>query len=145
VQFVPAVEEVDAWLEINGGMSARPTEQWRDSMAGYDASNPDDLGAEYLARAVQVPRDMDDVSSDLDANGLHVDHLGEDDLPSEALPESWTFHDEDIEELSTLPEDFLEASDSGLQEDEASGPDAGLTESEQWYTSLREKRGTRPS
>jgi hypothetical protein len=149
VRRVPMVETAE------DGVSAQPTERWHDSIDdAYDASNPDDLGAEFLARAVQVPRDMNELESDLDASGLHVDVLGEDGLPAEALPNSWAISVEDLEDLSTTQDDTLR--DDGPQSTNEERSWAGdeevprreaeeAVETEQWYSALQERprRGAR--
>lgn len=139
VRVLPAAYERNALLEVDGGVSARPTEQWHDGVTAYDAAYPDDLGAEFLSRAVQVPRDVEDFSSDLDASGLHVDHLGEDDLPGEVLPASWGFRDDDIDELSTSRSEDDEPDEVALaEEEELLLAREAASKDDEWYTALRE-------
>ncbi len=117
VQVLPPVE-ADHALDVDGGLSARPRERWFDRIETYDAANPDDLGADYLARAVQVPRESDE-TEELDVTALHVDVLGEDALPDEA---EWRVESEAGPTSSELRSDGVV---SQRHRNEA-GPAAGL-------------------
>jgi hypothetical protein len=73
VHVAPPIEDPDARLQdLDGGVSARPAEQWQDNTGAYDTVDLDDLGAMYLARAVQVP-ETDEFISDDDMDGLHIE------------------------------------------------------------------------
>jgi hypothetical protein len=73
VHIGPPIEDPDARLQdLDGGVSARPSEQWQDNTEAYDTVDPDDLGALYLARAVQMP-EIDELSYADDADGLHIE------------------------------------------------------------------------
>lgn len=141
-------------LAVDGGVSARPTERWQEAGDGYDAANPDDLGAEYLARAVQVPRETDELTSDLDASGMHVELLEDDDLEGESIRGAnfaGALSSDDIEALSTLQDDLEDdyAPDSedlafaALEREDDAALDRA-PQSEPWYAALREpRRGSR--
>jgi hypothetical protein len=147
---VPAVESErhQRLQEFDGGVSARPAEQWHDSREAYDAANPEDLGAEFLARAVQVPLEEDEERSELDLNGLHVeDEFGEAGTPSEILRSERQL-DLELDDLSAelTPEELaaddraldieVETSDEFDEEVETERPDHARDDA--WYQSIQD-------
>jgi hypothetical protein len=60
LEFALEAEYDDDLQDVDGGVSARPTEYPPNLSQHYDAVSPDDLGAEFLSRAAQSPRAEDE-------------------------------------------------------------------------------------
>jgi hypothetical protein len=77
---IPLEAQYDVTLQdLDGGVSARPTahpHELSDPNEGYDALSPDDLGAQFLARATQSPRAEDEMEDDPWDRAEAREHLG---------------------------------------------------------------------
>lgn len=137
VRRIPPVEVAQQDIADNG-LSARPTERFGDVSGRYEPSDPDDLGAAFLARAIQAAGESDDSGDDLADRGLHI----EADPASEEVADldatlSFGFSEQDLEILSTendMTEDAFE--DFGETDQDADG----TPEPEPWYAEIREPR-----